>query len=110
MDPNGTSSFFSTAELVQGQQAQHDDGAWLYRALGQLTVNTEALQRFTNGIATTMDRLAAREADRMEMDTTSNDPLPAFAKGSGPRIAEPGTFDGEFNDRIRENFIKRITE
>jgi hypothetical protein len=55
-----------------------------------------------------MDRLTARETNRIKTDTTFNDPLPAFAKGSGPRITEPGIFDGEFNNRIRENFIKRI--
>jgi len=103
MDFNGTPT--SSAGSNPDQQVNH-----VWQAIQQLTANTAALQGTTNHLTESLDRLTVAETDRMSADPIPDDPLPAYAKGSGPRIPEPVTYDGEFNDHVRDDFITRLTE
>jgi hypothetical protein len=46
----------------------------------------------------------------MSADPIPDDPLLIYAKGSGSRISESVTYDGEFNNYVRDDFITRLTE
>jgi hypothetical protein len=46
----------------------------------------------------------------MSADLISNNLLLIYAKGSRPRIPEPITYDKEFNNYIRDDFITRLIE
>jgi hypothetical protein len=57
-----------------------------------------------------LNRLIIAEIDRMSADLISDNFLLIYAKGSEPRIPEFITYDGEFNDYVRDDFIIRLIE